>query len=46
MRRVLEDPDLARELRRRGLARSATFSWSRTVAETVAAYRAMLAASS
>ena len=46
MRRVLEDADLARELRRRGLARSATFSWSRTVAETVAAYRAMLAASS
>jgi glycosyltransferase involved in cell wall biosynthesis len=46
MLRVLTDSGLARELGRRGLARSATFSWSRTVAETVAAYRVMLAASS
>ena len=44
--RVLTDPELALELRRRGLARSDTFSWARTVADTVAAYRAMLAASS
>jgi len=46
MFRVLDDSELALELRRRGLARSAMFSWPRTVAETVAAYRAMLAASS
>jgi glycosyltransferase involved in cell wall biosynthesis len=43
MLRVLRDPGLARELRRGGLARSSTFSWSRTVTETVAAYRVMLA---
>ena len=46
MRRVLVDSELARELGRRGLARSTTFSWSRTVEETVAAYRLMLATSS
>jgi glycosyltransferase involved in cell wall biosynthesis len=45
MLRVLMDSELAGELRRRGLERSTMFSWSRTVAETVAAYRVMLAAS-
>jgi glycosyltransferase involved in cell wall biosynthesis len=45
MLRVLTDSELAMQLRRRGLARSTTFSWSRTVTETLAAYRVMLAAS-
>ena len=45
MLRVLNNAPLAADLRRRGLARSATFSWSRTVSETIAAYRVMLAAS-
>ena len=44
--RVLRDRELARELRHRGLARSATFTWARTVSDTIAAYRVMLAAAS
>ncbi|MGH7266159.1 MAG: glycosyltransferase family 4 protein, partial [Candidatus Rokuibacteriota bacterium] len=42
---VLRDPEEAARLGRRGLARSKAFSWARTVAETVQAYRTMLAAS-
>ncbi|HXH58345.1 glycosyltransferase family 1 protein [Iamia sp.] len=37
--RVLGDPDLARDLGRRGRARAATFTWARTAEATVAAYR-------
>jgi glycosyltransferase involved in cell wall biosynthesis len=44
MLRVLTNSQLAEELRDRGLARAATFSWSRTVVDTVAAYRAILEA--
>jgi glycosyltransferase involved in cell wall biosynthesis len=39
IRRVLTEPELADGLRQRGLARAATFSWERTAAQTVAAYR-------
>ena len=43
MRRVLTDPALAADLRDRGLARAATFSWDRTARETVRVYREALA---
>ena len=39
MRRVLAEPDLRQELRGRGLARAAKFSWHRTAALTAEAYR-------
>jgi glycosyltransferase involved in cell wall biosynthesis len=42
--RVLGDPDLADELRRRGRLRARLFSWDRAVAETLAVYRRALAA--
>lgn len=35
---VLADPDRRDDLRRRGLAQAATFSWSRTAAATLAVY--------
>jgi alpha-1,3-rhamnosyl/mannosyltransferase len=40
--RVLEDPDLAAELGRRGKARAQTFSWRRAAAETLASYERAL----
>ena len=42
MHRVLSDPDLAAELRARGLARAGQFTWERTARETVAVYRRVL----
>jgi glycosyltransferase involved in cell wall biosynthesis len=42
---LLRSPAEAARLARQGLARAQTFSWARTVAETVQAYRTMLAAS-
>jgi glycosyltransferase involved in cell wall biosynthesis len=42
LRRVLEDPALARDLRERGLARAAQFSWERTARATVAVYEKVL----
>jgi glycosyltransferase involved in cell wall biosynthesis len=39
IRRVLTDPSLADDLRRRGPERAAGFSWDRTAAATVEAYR-------
>lgn len=42
MRRMLEDGDLAQELRERGLARAAQFSWERTARETVKVYEQVL----
>ncbi|MGI6496532.1 MAG: glycosyltransferase family 4 protein [Kiritimatiellia bacterium] len=36
---VLSDPALRRDLAARGLARAAQFTWDRTAAETLAAYR-------
>ena len=42
MRRVLSDPDLADDLRRRGLERAAGFTWERTARETVEVYREVL----
>lgn len=39
MSRVLTDTVLATDLRARGLARAASFSWARTAEQTVAAYR-------
>jgi alpha-1,3-rhamnosyl/mannosyltransferase len=42
---ILRAPAEAARLAHRGLARARTFSWARTVAETVQAYRTMLAAS-
>ena len=38
--RVLSEPALAADLRRRGLARAAQFSWEQTARLTLAAYRA------
>jgi glycosyltransferase involved in cell wall biosynthesis len=40
---VLLKPELAAELRRRGLERAKMFTWRRTVDETIAAYGEMLA---
>ena len=40
IRRILEDPDLARELGAAARRRAATFSWERTSAGVVDAYRA------
>ncbi len=40
--RVLEDPALAAELRRRGLERSRAFEWGDTAARTLAFYRKVL----
>ena len=42
MYRVLSDPDLADDLRRRGLERAARFTWERTARETVQVYREVL----
>jgi glycosyltransferase involved in cell wall biosynthesis len=39
MRRVLADPELAQELRKRGLVRAREFSWERSVAKTHDIYR-------
>ena len=39
IRQVLSDADLRVDLRRRGLAQAAKFSWSRTAQETLALYR-------
>ncbi|MDQ7028784.1 MAG: glycosyltransferase family 1 protein [Ardenticatenia bacterium] len=39
---VLQDPELAEELRRRGLERARQFTWERTAQETLAVYEAML----
>ena len=39
MARVLSSPDLAREMRRKGFLRAASFSWDRAAAETLAVYR-------
>lgn len=44
LRRVLADASLREELRQRGLARAAQFSWRRTAEETLALYRRLLAA--
>lgn len=42
LKRVLSDPALRSSLRERGLARAATFTWKRTAAETLGAYRSAL----
>jgi len=42
MQRVLSEPDLAAELRRRGLERASQFSWERTARETLAVYERVL----
>ena len=39
MRRVLSDPALADDMRRKGLVRARDFSWERSVARTHAIYR-------
>ena len=39
LRRALADPDLRADLRERGLARAAQFSWERTAQETLHLYR-------
>ena len=44
IQRVLEDPTLAADLRRRGLARATHFSWRRTAAEHAAIYAAVVGA--
>lgn len=43
MGRVLEDIDLAADLRRRGLERAKRFTWEETAARTLAVYRAVAA---
>ena len=42
MRRILSEPELARELHKRGLERVAHFSWERTAHETIAVYEKVL----
>lgn len=42
MRSVLEDPDLAQDLRQCGLTQAAKFSWERTARETIAVYEQVL----
>jgi glycosyltransferase involved in cell wall biosynthesis len=42
MVRVMSDSDLRRDLRERGLARAAQFSWDRTARETIAVYSELL----
>jgi glycosyltransferase involved in cell wall biosynthesis len=42
MREVLLDPDLAADLRQRGLERAADFDWRKTAEQTVAVYRNFL----
>jgi glycosyltransferase involved in cell wall biosynthesis len=39
MRRVLTDPALAEDLRRKGLQRARQFSWTRSVEKTLQVYR-------
>jgi glycosyltransferase involved in cell wall biosynthesis len=41
MRRVLSDPELARDLREKGLVRARHFSWERSVARTREIYQAV-----
>jgi glycosyltransferase involved in cell wall biosynthesis len=43
MRLVLTQPALAAQLRARGLARAAQFTWERTARETIAVYERVLA---
>ena len=43
MRRVLTDPSLAAELRRKGPLRAREFSWARSVAKTRDLYEAVAA---
>jgi len=40
--RVLSDPELARDLRARGPARAAQFSWDRTAKEMIAVYKKVI----
>ncbi|MCX7792128.1 MAG: glycosyltransferase family 4 protein [Chloroflexaceae bacterium] len=42
LRRVLADPDLAAELRARGLEQAARFSWARAAQETLVVYRRVM----
>ena len=42
MRRVLQDPALAAELKARGLAQAAQFTWERTARETLGVYQKAL----
>ena len=42
LRRVLNDPALAADLRARGLAQAARFSWARAAEETLAVYRRVI----
>ena len=42
MRQVLEDPELAAELREKGLERASQFTWERTARETIAVYEKVL----
>jgi len=42
MRQILADPQLAEDLRQRGLQRASEFSWERTAQSTVAVYRQAL----
>jgi len=42
MHRVLSDPDLADDLRQRGLERAAGFTWEQTARKTVEVYREVL----
>jgi len=42
LRRVLSEPGLAAELRARGIAQAARFSWERAAQETVAVYERLL----
>ncbi len=45
MRRVLADPELAQDMRKKGLVRAREFSWERSVARTHDIYRAVASGS-
>jgi glycosyltransferase involved in cell wall biosynthesis len=42
MERVLTDPALQADLRKKGLERAAQFSWDKTARETIAVYRRVM----
>ncbi len=42
MRRLLDDPDLVADLRRKGYTRASTFTWERTASETLHLYETVM----
>jgi glycosyltransferase involved in cell wall biosynthesis len=42
MQKILENPELALELKKKGFARANQFSWERTAQETIKVYEKVL----